>query len=83
MGEEMMAYAAVSALLKAGEIPDRRSPEEKATAAIHEMGRQGFDIGARLEPLLKDILIAAFTSEARVAELEAELAPFRAPGWEA
>lgn len=68
-----MAYAAISALMKGGEIADSRSPEEKATAVVYALGRQGFDIGARLEPILKDILIAAFTSEARVMELEAEL----------
>jgi hypothetical protein len=71
--ENDMAYAAVSALLVGGEIADRRSAEEKANAVIYSLGRQGIDIGLRLEPILKDILIAAFTSENRVMELEAEL----------
>lgn len=60
-----MAYAAISAMLtEAGQLPDNRSPAEKADAVIWAVKRRGDD---PME-VLRSVLIAAFELEAQKDE---------------
>ena len=54
-----MAYPAVTAFLKCGDISDERSPEARATAVIYQAEQAGVD----LRELLRNVLIVAFRAE--------------------